>query len=504
MTNRPIRGRQRGSVSNGIRFILNGQAREVRDAAPTTTVLDYLRTAEHLTGTKEGCAEGDCGACTVVLGELDGGRVRYRAVNACILFVPVLDGRELITVEHLKTLAGGELHPVQQTLVQRHGSQCGFCTPGFAMSLFALFHERENYTQTEIQDAIAGNLCRCTGYRPILDAARDADRLPRPALPDPIAALETLQRDTVFSYTRPEGEFHAPRTLDELAALLDRRPEATVLAGGTDVGLWVTKQHRELPVLVYTGHVRELHRLEQTAEGLEIGAAVSWTDAFGALARIDDSLEDLLRRFASVQIRNSATVGGNIANGSPIGDGMPALIALGAKLVLRSAQGARTLALEDYYLAYGKQDRRPGEFVEKLIVPAKPESVLFRIWKVSKRFDQDISAVCGAFALELRPEAEGLLSPAGQRVVASARIAFGGMAATPRRARQAEATLVGQPLNEATLAAAMAAMDEDFTPIDDMRASARYRRIAARNLLRRLFIEATQPDTETRVYRHAG
>ena len=480
-------------MSEPIRFILNGSLRQVQGTAPTMTVLEYLRTVEPLTGTKEGCAEGDCGACTVVVGELDGGRVRYRAVNACILFLPVLDGHELITVEHLRTLSGGDLHPVQRALVERHGSQCGFCTPGFAMSLFALFHERQDYDDTAIHDAIAGNLCRCTGYRPILDAARDARQRPRPPLPDTTGALKALQRDTEFIHSTPEGVFFAPRTTRELAARLADQPDAALLAGGTDVGLWVTKQHRKLPVLVHTGHVRELHRIEDTAAGLEIGAAATWSEAFEALARIDPSLEDLLSRFASVQIRNSATVGGNIANGSPIGDGMPPLIALGAQVVLRSVQGERRLPLEDYYLDYGKQDRRPGEFVEKLLVPRPSPDTVFRVWKVSKRFDQDISAVCGAFALELR-----------DGTAVSARIAFGGMAATPQRARRVEAALAGRPWNEVTLAAAMAALERDFTPIDDLRASAAYRRLAARNLLRRLFVETTQPDIETRVYRHAG
>jgi len=480
-------------VTETIRFLINGLAREVSGLSPTTTLLDYLRTVEHLTGSKEGCAEGDCGACTVVLGEWLDGRVRYRAVNACIVLLPTLDGRELITIEHLKALGSGAPHPVQQALVERHGSQCGFCTPGFVMSLFALFHTREGYAEAEIQDAIAGNLCRCTGYRPILDAARDTDRQLRPALPDTTAALAALDRGGEFVYRAADGAFFAPRTCEQLAARLAEHPDATLLAGGTDVGLWVTKQHRQLPVLIYTGHVAELKRLHVGDDGLEIGAAVTWADAFEALAAYDRSLEIMLRRFASVQIRNSATVGGNIANGSPIGDGMPPLIALGARIRLQSARGTRELALEDYYLDYGRQDRQPGEFVESLWLPRLAEGALFRVWKLSKRFDQDISAVCCAFAIALRD---------GR--VHSARIAYGGMAATPKRARAAEAALIGQSWDQATVTRACAALASDFSPIDDMRASAAYRRLSAANLMRRLFIESTRPDVDTEVYRHAG
>lgn len=480
-------------MTETIRFLINGLAREVSGLAPTTTLLDYLRTIEHLTGSKEGCAEGDCGACTVVLGEWLDGHVRYRAVNACIVLLPTLDGRELITIEHLKALGSSALHPVQQALVERHGSQCGFCTPGFAMSLFALFHSRQGYSDADIHDAIAGNLCRCTGYRPILEAARDADRQPRPTLPDTAAALAALDRDDEFVYRTADGAFFAPRTPEQLAARLAEHPDATLLAGGTDVGLWVTKQHRTLPVLIHTGRVAALKRLRADDDGLEIGAAVAWTDAFDALAACDRSLSVMLGRFASVQIRNSATVGGNIANGSPIGDGMPPLIALAARIRLQSARGIRELALEDYYLDYGKQDRRPDEFVESLWLPRPAADTAFRVWKLSKRFDQDISAVCGAFALALRD---------GR--VHTARIAYGGMAATPKRARGAETALIGQTWDEATLALAIIALEADFSPIDDMRASASYRRLSAANLLRRMFIETTRPDVETEVYRHAG
>jgi xanthine dehydrogenase small subunit len=481
----------KGDVTDSIRFILNGKLREVSNLPPSITLLQYLREQEHLIGTKEGCAEGDCGACTVAIGRLKSGEVAYQSINACIAFLPTLDGREVVTVEHLKSKTGG-LNPVQDAMVKCHGSQCGFCTPGFVMALSTLMNNTKDAGDDEIQDAIAGNLCRCTGYRPILDAARMANKDKDRTLPSDAKALAGIQRKKMFAYEGGSGKYFAPVTVEEFADVYSQYPDATILAGGTDVGLWVTKFHMALPVIIYTGNVEALRQISQGPDGLEIGAAVSYSEAFAALAAYDPSMEDMLKRFASVHIRNAGTVGGNIANGSPIGDGPPPLIALKSKLVLRSKAGARMLNLEDFFLAYKKQDRKPGEFVEKVIVPKKPAGVQFRVYKISKRFDQDISAVCGAFALELQ----------GGKV-AEARIAFGGMAGTPKRATNAEAALKGQPWNEATLAKAVAALDKDYTPMTDMRASAKYRADVACNLLKKFFIETTEPDVKTQVYRYA-
>lgn len=478
-------------MADSIRFILNGKLVEVADVPPTMTLLQYLRTQERLTGTKEGCAEGDCGACTVAVGKLVKGKVEYQSMNACILFLPTLDGREVVTVEHLKSATGAP-NPVQQAMVKCHGSQCGFCTPGFVMALSTMVNNKKNASDDDIQDAIAGNLCRCTGYRPIVDAARMANETADRALPSHPKELGGIQRSRLMTYETPAGKYFSPATAEDLAMLLSAYPDATLLAGGTDVGLWVTKFHMELPVVIYTGNVAELREIHDTGDALEIGAAVTYTEAFDALAAFDPSMEDLLKRFSSLHIRNAGTVGGNIANGSPIGDGPPPLIALGAKVVLRAKTGTRMLELEDFFIAYKKQDRKPGEFVEKIIVPKKAENVLFRVYKLSKRFDQDISAVCAAFAVTL---------DGGK--VAGARIAFGGMAGTPHRAHKTEKALLGMPWNDATLANAMTALDADYDPMTDARATGEYRRTAARNLLKRFFIETTEPATRTRLYRYA-
>jgi xanthine dehydrogenase small subunit len=468
-------------MTDRIRFVLDGEIRELRKVDPTLSVLNYLRGVERRCGTKEGCAEGDCGACTVVLSELAEGGLRHRAVNACILFVPALDGKALVTVEGLRG-AGGALHPVQRAMVDCHASQCGFCTPGFVMSLFALYESEAPPRRQRIDDVLAGNLCRCTGYRPIVAAAlrayaygesRDAAGAAATA-----ALLKSIARRDTLTLEHEGRRCFAPRSIDALAELVERHPEAHLLAGGTDVGLWVTKQHRVLDTLIYLGGVEGLDAVAITETHIEIGAAATYTDAEAALAAQYPDFGEVIRRLGSVQVRNAGTIGGNIANASPIGDTPPALIALGASLVLRRGGLRRELPLEEFFLDYRKTALRRGEFIERVRVPRAAPERRFRAYKISKRFDQDISAVCGAFSLVLEHGRVGDI-----------RLCYGGMAATPKRARACEQALMGRPWTETSVASVLPVLDGCFTPLSDMRASASYRRLVARNLLRKFQLE---------------
>jgi xanthine dehydrogenase small subunit len=478
-----------------IRFLLDGEVHTVDALHPTTTVLGYLR--EHIgrCGTKEGCAEGDCGACAVVLGELVGEELRFRAVNACIQFLPTLDGKALFTVESLRSRSDGALHPVQRAMVECHGSQCGFCTPGFVMSLYALYRTEREPDEAQVRQALSGNLCRCTGYRPILAAARRMYEYPGVSEPQAglIEQLAAIRVSREKRLTWQGSGYVAPTTIAELARACAERPDATIVAGGTDVGLWVTKKYLDLPALIYVGNVAELKTITRSDAHLEIGAAVSLTDAFAALVAEYPELHEIARRFASPPICNAGTLGGNVANGSPIGDSMPALIALAASVILQAGATTRCLPLEEFYLDYMKKDLRAGEFLVAVRVPRARQGWLLRSYKIAKRFDQDISAVCAAFCIELE----------GGKVKA-ARVAFGGMAATPRRALQCEKALTGARWDAAGLAKAARALARDFQPLTDMRASEQYRTQVAANLVRRFHAEVSQPDRPASVWSHVG
>ncbi|WP_138468290.1 xanthine dehydrogenase small subunit [Poseidonocella sp. HB161398] len=438
-----------------ISFLLNGEIVRLETTDPTVTLLDWLRETRGLTGTKEGCNEGDCGACTVMVTDGDG----PRALNACILFLPQLHGKAVRTVEGI---AGpdGSLHPVQQAMVDLHGSQCGFCTPGFVASM-AVAHTAG---ATDYNDRLAGNLCRCTGYAPIIRAAEAAAEAPVPGwMAEDLSALGPLASDM-------------PATADALAEWYLAHPEGTLIAGATDVGLWVTKQFRSLGPVAFLNRIPELSGISMTGEAIRIGAMTTVTEFGAFIAGHHPGLAAMIRRYGSVQVRNAATIGGNIANGSPIGDSPPALIALGARLHLRRGEARREIALEDFFLDYGKQDRQPGEFVEAVSIPRQPDRL--RCYKLSKRFDQDISAVMGGLSVTVE-----------DGTVTAARIAFGGMAGIPKRAAAVEAALAGRPWTLETATAAAAQMGRDFEPLTDMRASSAYRLKAAENMVIRYFHE---------------
>ncbi|WP_407477262.1 xanthine dehydrogenase small subunit [Acinetobacter baumannii] len=485
-----------------ITFFFRGGQQQVENVVPTMTVLQFLREYTQTgktrqTGTKEGCAEGDCGACTVVIGELVNDNLQLRSVNACIQFLPTLDGKALFTVEDLHSLLpvpDGTLHPVQQAMVDMHGSQCGFCTPGFIMSLCSMYeNEQQSPSKDKISDYLSGNLCRCTGYRPILDAAQKAYDYPRVVLERQkvIDVLKEIRTLPALYLNDQKQQFFAPKTLQDFATLRLQLPQARIVAGSTDVGLWVTKQGRNLGDMLYIGQVEELKKVVVTDHALTIGANVSLSDALIKISDFYPDFQELQRRFASMPIKNAGTLGGNIANGSPIGDSMPALITLGTRLILRVGEQTREIALEDFYLDYQKTALRLGEFVEAIVIPLREGQTRFKFasYKIAKRFEQDISAVCAAISCELDND----------DVAHNVRIAFGGMAAIPKRAKYTEAILEDQQITVELIVQAQEALSQDYQPLDDGRASSAYRLHVAKNCLKRFYVEKILSQTLTRV-----
>jgi xanthine dehydrogenase small subunit len=483
-----------------IEFYLNGQPQKLDAVDPNMSVLAYLRTKMALTGTKEGCASGDCGACTVAIGSIDPQHpdiLRYDNINSCIAVVGSLHGKHLVTVDALKSEPP---HPVQQAMVEHHAAQCGFCTPGIVMSLFTVHQSCQTNDQPPemetLLDALSGNLCRCTGYRPILAAAATA------CLPDPSQhgnPIETdwlnnlAMRDELIRIARQHGSlndeknqrYESPKTLAELRALRTAHPDARLIAGGTDLMLEVTQQLNRFEHLIALEGVDELHQMEVRSDGLYLGAAMTYRALLPTLAGPWPTIGHLLKRLGSSQIRNRGTLGGNIGNASPIGDMPPILIALGAEVELDSADGLRRLPLQDFFLGYKRTALRAHEFIRGVFIPAHDDAAIFKVYKISKRFDDDISAVLGAFWVK----------QSNDRVI-DCRLAYGGMAAIPKRATGAEQALMGRPWDETSVRAAVEALAQDFTPMSDVRASATYRTQIAGNLLWRAWLES-RSDTDS-------
>ncbi|MBO9472599.1 xanthine dehydrogenase small subunit [Shimia sp. R10_1] len=471
-----------------IRFLLNGRQVALSDVGADDTLLDFLRIDQRLTGSKEGCAEGDCGACTVMVGRLSAQGLHYETVNACIRFLATLDGCHVVTIEYLGG-PNGRLSPVQQAMVEHHGSQCGFCTPGIVMSLYALWMAHAHPTVKQVETALQGNLCRCTGYAPIIRAAQavteygtaSAEHLA--AEREAVAAKLTALKDGArVDVAKGDSRAILPANVDDLAAVLEAEPEATIVAGSTDVGLWVTKFLKRISPAVFIGHLDGLKEIAVTEDTVTLGAGVTYTEAQGVIAQHYPHLVDYWDRIAGWQVRNMGTIGGNIANGSPIGDTPPVLIALGASITLRKGDVQRVMPLEAFFIAYGKQDRAAGEFVESITIP-RVSAGHHAAYKISKRREEDISSV-----------AVGMNVTVENGIITQAVLTFGGMAATPKRAAAAEAALVGQPWSEASLLAAAAKLPEDFQPLSDMRATADYRMKVAQNLFRRFWLEQQGED----------
>ncbi|SNT74404.1 xanthine dehydrogenase small subunit [Paracoccus seriniphilus] len=477
-------------MTTELRFLLNDQEVRLSAVRASDTLLGYLREERRLTGTKEGCAEGDCGACTVLVGRLGRDGLIYEPVNACIRFLASLHGQHVVTIEYLKAPDGG-LHPVQRAMVDHHASQCGFCTPGIVMSLCGLWMTQPDASDAQIEQALQGNLCRCTGYAPIIRAAQavgreggQSDDLLQGERDRVTGLLRDMQGRRI-ELNRDGQRAIIPADTDDLAEILAQTPDARLVAGATDVGLWVTKQMRNISPAVFIGHL--MKEISETETEIRLGAGVTYSEAAPVISSHFPAAREYWNRIGGWQVRNMGTIGANIANGSPIGDTPPLLIALGARLILRHGMTRREIALHDFFIDYGKQDLRTGEFVEQVVIPTCPQARI-AAYKISKRSDSDISAVAAGFCIALED---------GR--IADARIAFGGMAATPKRASHAEAALTGQPFSADSFAAAADALADDFQPLTDWRASAEYRLTVATNLFRRFWLEQSGTDQPVRL-----
>ncbi len=470
-------------TSNNIEFIYENRIFKIKNPDSNETLLNYIRTKLKKTGTKEGCAEGGCGACTVVLGELKKNEISYKAINSCISLLPVLQGKQLILVEDLIS-KDGSLHPVQQAMVNYHGSQCGFCTPGFIMSLFSMFKKNSKFKNDEVKDAISGNLCRCTGYQPIIKAAKSLkgknkiDHFSKNKK-NIINLFKKINNKSIVIYKKGKKYF-APRYIFELKKILKKNSDVNFLSGGTDLSLTITKEKKDINSIIYMNAISELNYIKNNNKFIEVGASTPLIELESYIKKYYPDFTKILRRYGSPQIRNVATVAGNIATASPIGDCLPLLLSLNAKVVLQDLRKTKILLLDDFFLSYRRTRLKKGQFIHSIRIPLYEDNT-FKAYKVSKRFDDDISSICAAFNLEIV-----------KNKVQSVRIAYGGMAAIPKRAIHCEKILSNSLFTDEIIDKAKKALEKDFKPISDMRASGLYRMEVAKNLLEKYYAEIKQ------------
>ena len=466
--------------SNKIEFVFQNKVHQILNPDPNETVLNFVRSNLKKTGTKEGCAEGGCGACTIVLGELKNNKILYKSINSCITFVPVLNGKQLILIENL-TSENGKLHSVQNAMVDYHGSQCGFCTPGFVMSMFAMFKNNKSINNELINDSLSGNLCRCTGYRPIIDAAKSLNNLSRYDHfdKDKFIILRLLKKITKknIEIASNNKKYFAPKTIKELKKILNKVKDAKLLSGGTDLSLEVTKKRKELEKIIYLGSIEELNFIKKYKNEIEIGASTTLINFEKQIKKYYLDFYNILKRYGSVQIRNVCTIAGNIATASPIGDSLPLLMALDAKIIIDGKNGKKIIPINNFFIGYRKTKLKQGDFIYSVKIPILKYNI-FKAYKISKRFDDDISSVCGSFNLEIN-----------KNHIKGAKIAFGGMSEVPKRAIKTEKILINSEFSEKIFDKATKNLEKDFSPIDDMRASKKYRIEVAKNLLLKCFFE---------------
>ena len=472
-------------VSDTIQFLFNNKIFKIKNPDPNKTILNYIRNDLKMTGTKEGCAEGGCGACTIVLGELNKNKIVYKAINACISFLPILNGKQLILIEDLSN--GKSLHPVQEAMIKFHGSQCGFCTPGFTMSLFSMHKNNKLINNEIVEEALSGNLCRCTGYRPIIDAAKslnnknDIDQFKKYKIKT-IKLLKNI-KSTDIEINNKGKKFFAPKTISNLKKILNKYPDAKILSGGTDLSLEVTKFRKEIKTIISLNSIEKLNFIKKNRNLLEIGATTSLFEFQNVIKNYFLDFHDILKRYGSLQIRNVGTVAGNIATASPIGDTLPLLLTLDAKVVVQGKNQKKIFSLSEFFISYRKTKLKKGEFIYSIKIPINKDNI-FKAYKISKRFDDDISSVCGSFSFLIK-----------KNKITKAAIAYGGMSAIPKRASTIEKKLINSEFTENSFNNVIDLINKDFSPLDDMRASSEYRLAVAKNLLLKAFYEIKNKQT---------